>query len=412
MLTWHPIKIKLADLKPFDRNPRTITDSKFESLKKSLDDLGEFKPLVVDYDQRTILSGNQRYRAMLEKYNLSHEVDCYIPNRELSEAEREKVVVVDNAHHGTWDYDVLANFSIDIGELDLDISIPDIELPEVEQIEGQCDDDEIPEVKHSVTRRGDLWTIGKHRLLCGDSTMIDDVERLMGEDKADITFTSPPYNVSKKGFQGAKYESGFENRTDEEYNIFLKDFTSLALEKSSYVFVNNQFLANNRFSLIEYQYNFKEFLKDILIWNKKIAPPNICKGAFNTKWEYVFCFSKDNRTRGFPCKWQGKYFNVIETESNSGNEHASIHKAGFPLSFPLWILEKMDFCKSVYEPFCGTGTTLIACEKLGMNCFSMELSEHYVDVIIERYLKFTGRDDVYLESTGEKYLNLKESRNT
>ena len=128
MLTWHPIKIKLADLKPFDRNPRTITDSKFESLKKSLDDLGEFNPLVVDYDQRTILSGNQRYRAMLEKYNLSHEVDCYVPSRELSEAEREKVVVVDNGHHGVWNYEELANFSIDIGELDLDISIPVVDL--------------------------------------------------------------------------------------------------------------------------------------------------------------------------------------------------------------------------------------------------------------------------------------------
>jgi hypothetical protein len=134
LLTWKPIKLKLADLKPFDRNPRTITDSKFESLKKSLDDLGEFKPLVVDYDQRTILSGNQRYRAMLEKYNLSHEGDCYIPSRELSEAEREKVVVVDNGHHGVWNYEELANFSIDIGELDLDISIPEVKMLEPEDL--------------------------------------------------------------------------------------------------------------------------------------------------------------------------------------------------------------------------------------------------------------------------------------
>jgi site-specific DNA-methyltransferase (adenine-specific) len=136
MLTWHPIKIKLADLKPFDRNPRTITASKFESLKKSLDDLGEFKPLVVDFDKQTILAGNQRFRAMLEKYNLDHEVDCFVPDRELTEAEREKVVVVENGHFGEWDYDLLSGFSIDIGELDLDISIPEIELPE-DTIEDQ-----------------------------------------------------------------------------------------------------------------------------------------------------------------------------------------------------------------------------------------------------------------------------------
>jgi hypothetical protein len=134
MLTWKPIKIKLANLRQFDRNPRTISDSKFESLKKSLEDLGEFKPLVVDFDRQTILAGNQRFRAMLEKYNLDHEVDCFVPDRELTEAEREKVVVVENGHFGVWDYDLLSGFSIDIGELDLDISIPEVKMLEPEDL--------------------------------------------------------------------------------------------------------------------------------------------------------------------------------------------------------------------------------------------------------------------------------------
>ena len=310
-----------------------------------------------------------------------------------NEAQEYADVVADNKiaelaeHDDSMMIDEIKLLGIDDFEL---LGLEDFDMPvEIDPAKEEIEDD-VPTNVETRCKPGDLWILGEHRLLCGDATSIDAVDKLMDGQHADITFTSPPYNVSKQGFQPAKYNSGFENRTDDEYVDFCVDFTTLALEKSNYVFVNNQMLANNKFSLIEYQHKMKDFIKDILVWNKKIAPPNICKGAFNTKWEYLFCFSKDNKTRGFPCKWQGKYFNVIETESNSGNEFAKIHKAGFPVAFPSWIIEKMDFCKSVYDPFGGTGTTLIACEKTNRKCFMMELDPHYCDVILSRWEKYSN----------------------
>jgi DNA modification methylase len=146
-------------------------------------------------------------------------------------------------------------------------------------------------------------------------------------------------------------------------------------------------LSQNKMVLIDYQYRLKEQLKDVLIWNKSRGTPNIVKGAFNTKWEYVFCFSYNNKTRGFPCSWQGKYPNVIETETAIQNEFSAIHKATFPIAFPEWIISKMDFAKSVLDLFLGTGTTMVAAHQLKRKCYGMELDPKYCQVIIDRMKK-------------------------
>ena len=163
-------------------------------------------------------------------------------------------------------------------------------------------------------------------------------------------------------------------------------------------------LAQNKFTLIDYQYKLKEQLKDILIWNKSQCPPNIVKGAFNTKWEYVFCFSAKNETRGFPCKWQGKFPNVIETENASGNDYAQIHKATFPIAFPAWIIEKMDFAKSVLDLFLGTGTTMVASHQLKRKCYGMELDPKYCQVIVDRMLKLDPT--LKVKRNGQPYTKL------
>jgi DNA modification methylase len=372
------------------KNNNTHSKEQIARLAKIIDFQGQRSPIVISKRSGFIVKGHGRLMALDKLKWQSAAVDF---QDYKTEAEEYADMTADN-EIARWAEFNESKFledikTIDLGDLEL-LGLKDIPEILIDK-EPLCDEDEVPDHVEPKTKLGDVYKLGEHRLMCGDSTSIDSVEKLMNGQKADITFTSPPYNVPKQGFQAAKYNSGFESQTDEEYNQFLYDFTSICLEKSTYVFVNNQLLANNRFSLIEYQYKFKEFLKDILIWNKKICPPNICKGAFNTKFEYVFIFSKDNRTRGFPCKWQGQYPNVIETESNSGNEFANVHKAGFPLAFPLWIIEKMDFAKSVLDPFGGTGTTLIACEKTNRKCFMMELDPHYCDVIVARWEKYTGK---------------------
>jgi hypothetical protein len=141
-------------------------------------------------------------------------------------------------------------------------------------------------------------------------------------------------------------------------------------------------------------------IKDILVWNKRQFPPHINAGTFGCKWEYVFAFGQNGKGRSFPCKWQGKFSNVIETESNSGNEFAEIHRAGFPVAFPEWIIEKMDFAKSVFDPFMGTGTTLIAAEKQRWKSFGMELDPKYCDVILKRWTDFTGKEAYLIGNDG------------
>ncbi len=257
-------------------------------------------------------------------------------------------------------------------------------------------EDNVPDVeKNPNTKTGDIWQLEGHRLMCGDSTSVGDCDKLL--TRADITFTSPPYNVGKT-IRGNLYDNDSDAKTDGDYLDFLLLWTNIAMHKTEIVFHNNQMLESNKTVLIEYQYKMRSFIKDILIWNKKQWPPHINKGTFGSKWEYLFALSKKSNKKSFPCSWQGKYPNVIETENNSSNVYAEKHKAGFPVSYPMWTIEKMDFAKSVYDPFGGTGTTLIACEKTNRKCFMMELDPQYVRVIISRWEQYTGKKAKLLRS--------------
>ena len=188
----------------------------------------------------------------------------------------------------------------------------------------------------SVSRLGEIYQLGRHRVMCGDSTDKASVELLMNGVKADIGFTSPPYNAGDN-VRGKFYANDDDNKTDDDYTKFLTDTTRITLDYCDYSFVNLQMLEGNKISLIDFQTNMRDYIKDILVWNKSIAPPHINKGTFATKWEYIFAFSNQSKSRSFPSSWQGKYSNVIETENNSGNEFAKEHKAGFPVALPLWI---------------------------------------------------------------------------
>jgi len=385
--------IKLSKIKNNPNNPRLIKDEKFKKLCesiKALPKMMELRPIVVD-DNFIVQGGNMRLKALNELGYKEIPDEWVKQAKDFSEDELNEFIIKDNVGFGEWDWDDLAN-NWDTEKLEeWGLDIPDFAIKE---LEAEEDDYEIPdEIKTDIVL-GDLFEIGEHRLLCGDSTDSDQVAKLMNGNKADIAFTSPPYNAAKnshlngrvKGFD-EKYQEKNDAKTDEEYLQFLYSFTNNTILFSDYSFVNIQLLAQNKIVLIDYQYQMKSVLKDILIWNKSQCPPNIVKGAFNTKWEYVFCFSNKNETRGFPCKWQGKFPNVIETENASGNEFASIHKATFPISFPAWIIEKMDFADSVLDLFCGTGTTMVASYQLKRKCYGMELDPKYCQVIIDRMIK-------------------------
>ena len=399
------------------KNARKRTDQSAKLIEESLQRYGAARSIVIDEDNR-ILAGNgtiEGAKAAGIKNVRIIETDgtevIAVKRIGLTEDEKVGLALADNrtSDLSDWDQEMLRRLS---EEHDLEPWFDQDDLnellgvTELEPEEGNTDPDEVPEAPEApITKPGDLWILGNHRLLCGDSTNPQHVERLMDGKKANITFTSPPYNQSKnshlsgrvKGFE-CKYENNEDSMSDDEYQNLIHNATLNAIQHSDYAFINLQLLAHNKIVLMNYQFDLSHYLKDILIWNKKAAPPNIVKGAFNTKFEFVYVFSSNNKTRGFPCEWQGKYPNVVETENNSANQYAEDHRAGFPVAFPQWFIDRLDFVKSIYEPFCGTGTTLIAAEQNRLTCYAMELDPAYCDVICKRWADFTGQEPVLEEA--------------
>jgi DNA modification methylase len=394
-------KVKISEVKANPNNPRLIKDDKFKKLVKSIQEFPEMlslRPIVVNADM-IVLGGNMRLKACKEAG--LKEVDI-IKADDLTEEQQKQFIIKDNVGFGEWDWEDLAN-NWDSEQLtDWGLDIPDFKT---EVLEAEEDDYQIPEELKTDIVLGDLFEIGEHRLLCGDSTDSDQVAKLMNGQKADISFTSPPYNAGTN-VRGKFYENDNDDKTNDDYVKFLYDFTINTLNNSTYSFVNLQILESNKHALIDYQYQLKEQLKDILIWNKKQYPPHINKGTFGCKWEYVFAFCYESKSRSFPASWQGKFPNVIETENASGNDFAQIHKATFPIAFPAWILEKMDFAQSVIDLFCGTGTTMVASHQLKRKCYGMELDPKYCQVIVDRMMKLDPSLEV--KRNGVKYIKTTE----
>ena len=242
--------------------------------------------------------------------------------------------------------------------------------------------------------------------MCGDSTMIDDVEKLMSGEKADITFTSPPYNAGKTPKEDGKYLNNEDNLESSDYLEFLNSFTKNSLLFSDYVFSNIQSISGNKIALINHLYEMQEFYADTIIWNKGNAQPAMARRVLNSAFEYIHIFSNEATRAIGKRDFRGTISNIFELNSRAGKEFSKIHKATFRVELPVMFLENFTE-SSCLDPFNGTGTTLIACEKKNRNYFGMELDPVYCDVTIKRYMDYTGRDDVTLESTGQKYSELK-----
>ena len=264
-------------------------------------------------------------------------------------------------------------------------------------------EDVVPIDVKTRVKIGDLWILGNHRLLCGDSTNIHHVDRLMDGDKSDVTFTSPPYNAGCFGYDGGKdkYKGKSDNKSQDQYFDFLCEFTDIALEVSSYVLFNNQFLSGNRHALARFFGHYSSCIKDVFPWIKNTAPPNVNKGVFTNRFEFFLCLEKDCQKKGFPVSWQGKFNNIIEGHTAAKeNMTKGTHSATMPMYVPEWFIERLPFIKTIYEPFGGSGTTLIACEKTKRKCYMMELDPHYCSVILERWEKYADKKAVLCGENG------------
>lgn len=251
--------------------------------------------------------------------------------------------------------------------------------------------------------RGQLWVIpsktgrGVHKLLCGDSTNAEDVARVMGGERADICFTSPPYNMGENaktdGYLGkcnaSKYRSvNADDLSGSSYFDLLEGFTHNALNNCQYVFVNIQMLAKNKVVLIDYLHHFKSNLGDIAIWSKTQAQPAFAENIFTSAFEFILCFTNEEypsraiHTGQFD---RGMLRNVYQSGNASQNEFFDMHAATFPIEFVSWGINNFsNKLSGVYDPFLGSGTTLVACEQTGRQGRGIEIEPRYCAVILQR----------------------------
>ena len=382
-------KKKISELIPASYNPRISTKKQEDSLKRSLEKFGVVEPVVFNKQTGCIVGGHFRVRE-LKKLGYT-EVECVIVDLSL-EDEKELNIRL-NANTGEFDWEQLANEwdADDLSEWGLDI--PD--FGEAEQLEAVEDDFDGEVPVEPVTVLGDLYEIGEHRLLCGDSTDSDAVAMLMDGEKADMVFTSPPYNGNttmydyivvngkKKRKDKPLYENNeTDNKTSEEYIDFLHSVMNICfLNTYGYIFWNINYNAKSRFEYIECVYPYRNKLQETIVWKKNAIPT---ANGLTRNFEFIFMFKTDEEIKHLNKEYDVTH-NVWEV-NNSGSQ-TDTHKACFPIGLPSKAIALNETTKLIFEPFTGSGTTMVASHQLKRKCYGMELDPKYCDVIVNRMLK-------------------------
>lgn len=384
-------KVKLSALHLWDKNPRTIKDKRFNALCKSMTDdpsFLELRPVLATKDGR-IYAGNMRYRAATHLgWKDIPAIITDIPEKLARER-----AIKDNNEYGEWNNDELSTLldemekaGTDISTLGLDESIEKI----IEQLnEKEIVEDEVPEPKKDPqTQLGDLWILGEHRLLCGDATKIDDVERLMDGEKADMVFTDPPYKIETEGGHKSDISKALvkQGKSIEFISDFdPKDFLNILpilfenAKINAYVFCNKELLPDYLVWARDAGYSF-----NVLVWKKPNAIP--IGDSHRPDIEYLLLFRK-NAIWNNGLSAVVNYSRLIECPRDKG-----LHPTMKPVSI---IANQIQISSNkgsiVFDLFGGSGSTLIACEQLNRKCYMMELDPQYVRVIIDRWEKLTGK---------------------
>ena len=379
------VTLKVSELKPYDKNHRIHPQKQVDLLARNIERFGFTTPVLIDKNN-VVIAGHGRLLA-LKQLNRD-EVPC-VRMENLSDDEVKALRLADNqiALMGDTDMKLVIPELKELSEELLNMTGFDKDLI----IEADENDDVIPENVPSRSKLGDLYELGQHRVLCGDSTQQEAVLRLMDGKKADMSFTSPPYNVGHNlGYEGK--DSKYIHDDDKvDYQDLIVKTTQNSLENAKDVFVNLQFLAGNKKQLLLWLAELADNFKDIFFWKKLQVQPAMAENVSNSQVEIIVLFGKDNNSRSFGNKkFRGNFSNHIETKSASGeNKNSKIHNATFPVELPLTFL-KQGYTEntSVLDLFAGTGTTMIACEKLGMKSYMIDIEPTYVDVIVQRYVDY------------------------
>lgn len=384
-------------------NPRQWTKKEIDKIAKSLQEtpeLFEARPIIVIpwEGKYIILGGNLRYEGC--KRNKDKDAPCFIIPGDTPLDKMKEIIIKDNGSFGEWDYDALGNLWDDLPLADW--GVPAWEAQEVGGGQSAVQEDEFDEDKdeiHVLCQKGDIWQLGDHRLMCGDSIDLEQVKTLMGGGKADMIFTDPPYGVSyteKNEFlnridASQRLTNPIENdsHTPEEMNAFWeKVFGNLAkvtTDKAAYYITSPQ--GGDLLLLLLAIQNTPFQLKHMLIWNKNNHVLGRCD--YNYKHEPIIYGWKKKGTHIF---YGGGKFKTTVWDIPKPLK-SDLHPTMKPVELVAnCILDCTKEGDSVIDVFGGSGTTLIAAEQLNRRCYMMELDPHYCDVIIARWEKLTGKE--------------------
>jgi len=374
-------KVQIETIKLDPSNPRSITKEAFESLKKSITDFPEMqlvKPLVVA--DGYAIAGNMR---LLAYKDLGYRELYVLDVSEWSQAKRDEFMIKDNTHYGSWDYDALANEWDNLPLNEWGVAVWETE---VEELKGLTDEDDVPEApQEPITKLGDVWILGEHRVMCGDSTSKEAVEILMDGEKADMVFTDPPYGVDYDGGHAVKGVRREKLKNDGTADIY-KDTISIMYRYSKkdtplYLWYSDSKSLSVLSAVLSAGYE----IRNNIIWNKNVAQFGAIGAQYKTKHEpCLYCYKKGQKSN-----WTGpnNEVSVWDIDRNSKNEH-------HPTQKPIALAErciKNHKVDTVLDLFLGSGSTLIAAEKTQRKCYGMELDPKYCDVIIKRWEEFTGK---------------------
>lgn len=393
------------------KNPRYLKGEEHDKLKKSLKDspeLLQYKPLMVyaiEGGKFVVICGNMRLRICQELHNESVEgfdaLPCFVLNKDVPIAKIKEYAIKDNVQAGNWDWDELANGDWEVDDLQdwgVDCSFLTDTKPVEEMSERkETEDDAYDEDEHEIEAKcklGDIWQLGRHRLMCGDSTDTSQVAKLLGGTNIQLYLTDPPYNVAY-GYDGAATEGhrkdGLVVLNDKMDNDKFEEFLTNAfnaananMEKgaSFYIFHSDGYSYWFRKALIN---TVDLELRENLIWVKN----SMVLGRQDYQWRHEPCLY--GWKKGASHNWfsDRKQTTVMEFDRPTKSvEHPTMKP--IPL-FAYLIQNSSQEGWNVYDSFGGSGTTVMACEQLDRNGFLMELDPHYCDVIINRWETYTGK---------------------
>lgn len=370
--------ISIDKLIPYINNSRTHSDEQVAQIAASIKEFGFTNPILIDEDN-SIIAGHGR---LLSARQLGLTEVPTITLTGLTDAQKKAYIITDNqlAANAGWDLDLLKLEVENLQELDFDINLLGFDDDFIDglletETEGLTDEDAVPEPPETpITVEGDLWILGNHRLLCGDSTSIDAVERLMDGQKADMVFTDPPYNVGFNGRSG-KFDVIKNDKLPEDvFNTFIEDViqTIKTIDPAVYyIWCNWDF-----YGVLQNKLDYKS----CIVWAKN-----------------VFGMGNGYRHQHEFCLFNGKIDEVIKNESDLWEikkDSKYIHPTQKPVALSVRAFGNHIKLTKILDLFGGSGSTLIGAEQTGRKSYLMELDPKYCDVIITRWQDFTGQEAV------------------